>query len=94
MESKSIPITDALQEFRETYLAARNLADRTRQEYMTDIQDLVTFLAARGVTETHQLGLGVLNAYLADLDKRGLSGYTRTTKDQQHQNVLSISCGQ
>ena len=48
MESKTILITDALQEFRETYLAARNLADRTRHEYITDISDLVTFLEGRG----------------------------------------------
>ena len=33
-----------------------------------------------GVTQTHQLNLAGLNAYLAELDKRGLAGYTRRRK--------------
>jgi integrase/recombinase XerD len=77
---ESVAFIDALTEYKDTFLPARNLADRTRREYITDVSDLVTFLVARGVTEPGHLTLSHLNAYLAELDTRGLSGYTRRRK--------------
>jgi len=79
-ENKNMLLTDALAEFQKTFLAPRNLADRTRYEYVTDVTNLVTFLSDNEVTETGQLTLGALNSYLAELDRRKLSGYTRRRK--------------
>ncbi len=80
MEKLQIPIPEALDEYTSTYLPARNLAKRSRREYTTDIAELVQFLQERGIKETRELALTHLNAFLAYLDQKHLSGYTRRRK--------------
>jgi site-specific recombinase XerD len=74
-------LTAALTQYQALFLTARNLAPRTRREYVNDVDDLVDFLTsacavfdAAAVTPFH------LEAFLADLDRRGLRGSSRRRK--------------
>src|SRR5687768_6022939 len=61
-------------------MPARNLAARTRNEYRNDLQDLARFLEGRSVTRIGDVGLPHLEAYLAELDRRGHKPSTRSRK--------------
>jgi site-specific recombinase XerD len=79
---KEIPaeFEKALKEYQEIYLASRNLSVNTRREYTTDISQLLVFLASKGISEPQSIGLIDLEAFLAELDKRCLTGTTRRRK--------------
>jgi site-specific recombinase XerD len=70
----------ALDQYARQFLAARNLAQRTRREYTTDISQLVDFLGGLGIDKPERVARQQLEAYLAELDRRGLSGNTRRRK--------------
>src|SRR5207302_724247 len=82
METVTSPLTldQAFSEYTSVYLAARNLAHKTRVDYTIDVTQLLTFLRERGITSVAQLDLSQLNTYLAHLDVLELSGYTRRRK--------------
>ena len=82
METATSPLTldQAFTEYRQVYLSARNLAHKTRVDYTIDVTELLTFLQDHGITLVSQLDLSHLNAFLADMDTRELSGYTRRRK--------------
>jgi len=82
MDTTTSPLTldQAFTEYRQVYLSARNLAHKTRVDYTIDVTQLLTFLQDRGITLVSQLDLSQLNAFLADMDTRELSGYTRRRK--------------
>jgi site-specific recombinase XerD len=61
-------------------MPAQNLAARTREEYRTDLADLVAFLARWGVTRLKDVGLRELEGYLAEMDRRGYKASTRKRK--------------
>jgi len=61
-------------------MPARDLSERTRTEYRNDLEDLAAFLAHRGKTKIAEIGLGDLEAYLAEMDRRGWKGSTRKRK--------------
>jgi site-specific recombinase XerD len=42
-----ISLQEALRQYREILLASRNLAPRTRTEYVNDLEDLIDFLETR-----------------------------------------------
>jgi site-specific recombinase XerD len=73
-----LPFAEALALYRAQFLAARNLAERTRREYLWDLTRLVAFL-----TDTCQLATvdqverKHLEGYLAELDRRGWKGSSR-----------------
>ncbi len=66
--------------FETVYMASRNLAERTRVEYKTDVTQLAKFLKTQGVTQAEKIGLSHLQAFLAHLDTKGLTGVTRRRK--------------
>jgi integrase/recombinase XerD len=70
----------AIRLFETVYMASRNLAVRTREEYKADITQLADFLQARGTGRVGETGLSHLQTFLADLDARGLTGVTRRRK--------------
>lgn len=77
----TITFDEALNAYRALFLTARNLALRTRQEYTTDLADLIAFLTTRSLlTRPNQVGKNHLEAYLAELDNRGMLGSTRRRK--------------
>src|SRR5689334_16032291 len=75
-----ITLRQALDEFQTVYLASRNFAPRSREEYINDLEDLVSFLKKSGFSRVGELGISQVDRYLAELDQRGLAGSTRKRK--------------
>jgi integrase/recombinase XerD len=73
-------LRQALNEFRTVYLAFRNYASRSREEYINDVEDLICFLERTGFSRLGELGIPQIDRYLAELDQRGLAGSTRKRK--------------
>lgn len=69
-----------LAHFKAVYMPARNYSKRTREEYESDLTDLISFLSTRNLTAWQVVGLRDLQSYLADLDRRGLSPASRNRK--------------
>jgi integrase/recombinase XerD len=59
---------------------ARNYSNRTREEYESDITDLSRFLITHGIKNWLVVGLRDLQAYMAELDRRGLEPSSRNRK--------------
>jgi len=73
-----VRLLDAFDDYKATYMASRNMASRTRVEYGRDIGDLVQFLQdASRLDDPKAVELKHLEHYLAELDRRGLSGSSR-----------------
>jgi integrase/recombinase XerD len=76
-----ISLQDALKQYREVLLAARNLAPRTRIEYVNDLEDLIDFLESHCfLFLAHRVQRSHLESYFAELDRRGFTGNTRRRK--------------
>jgi site-specific recombinase XerD len=75
-----ITLSKALEEYKNIYMASRNFAQRTRVEYLNDLEDLVQFLEQLGIKEVKDIGIPQLERYLANLDRRGMAGTTRKRK--------------
>src|SRR5687767_10351912 len=73
-------LRQALNDFRTVYLAFRNYASRSREEYINDVEDLISFLERNGSSQVGDLGIPQIDRYLAELDQRGLAGSTRKRK--------------
>lgn len=71
-------------------MPARNLAARTRGEYANDLHDLVKFLDSRGVRALAGVTLPHLEAYQADLDRRGHKPSTRNRKTHTIKTFFSF----
>ena len=81
VEDKLIPaFAKALDEYKETYMGARNLAARSRVEYENDILPFLRFLQGLRIRKLNQVASKHIDAYLADLDHRELAGVTRRWK--------------
>ena len=76
-----ISLTTAVQLYETEFLAARNLAFRSRREYLNDLKDLLVHLTSvAGVSDPGQVSRRHLDGYLAELDRRRFSGATRRRK--------------
>lgn len=64
-------LQQALALFEAVGMAERKLSPRTRREYRNDLVDLLRFLEKRGVAEVVQVQLSYLEAYQAELVRRG-----------------------
>ena len=74
-------LSEALTLYETEFLAARNLALRSRREYLNDLKDLLVYLTSvAGVADVGQVSRRHLEGYLAELDRRGFSGATRRRK--------------
>jgi site-specific recombinase XerD len=77
----STSLSEALTLYETEYLAARNLAVRSRKEYLNDLKDLLVFLTGtQRITDPGKVTKQHLERYLAELDRRGFSGATRRRK--------------
>jgi site-specific recombinase XerD len=61
-------------------MPARNLSPRTRVNYRHDLVDLLAFLKDRGASALAEISLRHLEAYQAEMDRRGYSASTRNRK--------------
>jgi len=75
-----ITLREAVQQYKDIYMASRNFAQQTRVEYLKDIQNLISFLEKINVREVKSLTIQHLERYLAELDRRGNAGSTRKRK--------------
>src|ERR671939_2203026 len=81
MQTTTTSLTTALQLYETEFLAARNLAFRSRREYVNDLKDLLVYLTSvAGVTDPAAVSRRHLDGYLAELDRRGFSGATHRRK--------------
>ena len=80
ISGRDLAWSGALELFETIYMASRNLAPRTRTEYRADVTQMAVFLRSRGVRRVRETHLAHLQAFLADLDARGLTGVTRRRK--------------
>ena len=83
-------LADGLEDFKNVYMAARNYSSRTREEYQSDIKDLVQFLEKKKVAAWSVIGLRDLQAYLAELDRRGLSPASHNRKSYTIKTFLGF----
>src|SRR5919109_5154639 len=63
-------------------MPARNLSPQTRKHYRHDLVDLLAFLKERGASTLAEISLRHLEAYQAEMDRRGYSASTRKRKTQ------------
>src|SRR3712207_3064965 len=75
-------VAAAIQLFATVGMPAKNLSRHTRINYLHDVQDLQHFLEERGVTSLSDVSLRHLQAYQAEMDRRGYATSTRNRKTQ------------
>ncbi len=80
----------ALDEYKNIYMPYRNFAERTRVEYLNDLEDLVKFLEKSGIEQVKDLGLGVIERYIASLEQRDFADLTRKRKVVTIRSFLSF----
>src|SRR3712207_1106296 len=72
----------AVELFARDGMPARNLAAHTRKNYLADLTDLLQFLERRGITRIADISLRHLQAFQAEMDRRGYASSTRNRKTQ------------
>lgn len=73
-------LAQGLDLFETVGMPARNLAKNSRQAYQHDLAELLTFLESQGIRRPAQVSLHHLEAYQAELDRRGCKASTRKRK--------------
>ena len=85
-----ITFRKALDDYKIVYMPSRNFAQRTRVEYLNDLEGLIQFLEQLGLKEVKHIGLPQLERYLAELDNREIAGSTRKRKVVAIRSFLSF----
>ena len=85
-----VTLDQGLAHYETIYMPARNFAAKTRVNYRNDIADLLQFLKKRGIKKPGQVSLSDLEAYLAELDRRGQRGTTRVRKTYAIRSFFSF----
>jgi site-specific recombinase XerD len=85
-----ITLRKALDDYKIVYMPSRNFAQRTRTEYLNDLEDLIQFLEQLGLRDVKDIGLPHLERYLAELDNREIAGSTRKRKVVAIRSFLSF----
>jgi site-specific recombinase XerD len=75
-----VTLRKALEDYKNVYMTYRNFADRSRVEYLNDLEDLVGFLEKSGIRQVTKLELAQIERYLANLERRGFASATRKRK--------------
>ena len=81
---------EALKLYELIYMPSRNFAPKTRLDYHNDLEDLVAFLEEGSLRRLNQLSLRDLEAYLAELDRRGYAGASRKRKTYAIKSFFSF----
>jgi integrase/recombinase XerD len=72
-----ITLRKALDDYKTVYMPYRNFAEGTRVEYQNDLEDLLAFLVKTGINHVGEIGLPILERYIAGLEQKGLASRTR-----------------
>lgn len=78
--SLSPAFASAVEEYKRGYIASRNLAERSREEYETDVIQFLEFVEALALRDVSRIEAKHVKAYLADLDRRKLRSSSRRRK--------------
>jgi site-specific recombinase XerD len=85
-----VTLQKALDEYKNIYMPYRNFAERTRVEYLNDLEDLTAFLAKTWIEQVKDLGLPIIERYVAHLEQREFAGSTRKRKVVVIRSFLSF----
>jgi len=80
----AITLKKALNDYKSVHMPYRNFAGRTRVEYEKDLNKVVRYFEQAGINYVKQLGLPVIERYVAHLEQEGFASQTR------RRNVASI----
>lgn len=83
-------IRKALFDYKTVYMPYRNFAERTREEYLNDLEDFAEVLGKAGIQNTRHLGLPVIERYVARLEQKGFASVTRKRKVVAIRSFLSF----
>jgi site-specific recombinase XerD len=70
----------ALDEYKSIYMPYRNFAERTREEYENDLTDFIEFAEKSSAISANQVGLPIVQRFIAGLEHKGCSSLTRKRK--------------
>lgn len=73
-------LREALNEYKNVYMAYRNFAKRTRVEYQNDLESFIEYLEKASVYHVKDVGLPVIERYVANLEVKGFASLTRKKK--------------
>lgn len=79
-----------LDDYKLIYMAYRNFTDRTREEYKNDLEDFIEYAAKSGITRAGDVGLSIVQRFVASLEERGLTSLTRKRKVVVIRSFLSF----
>jgi integrase/recombinase XerD len=85
-----ITVRKALDDYRTVYMPYRNFAERTRVEYQNDLEDFIRFLGKSRINHVGELGLPIIERYVAHLEQEGLASLTRKRKVVSIRSFLSF----
>jgi integrase/recombinase XerD len=85
-----ITLRKAIEDYKTVYMAYRNFAERTRVEYLNDLEDLVEYLERIGIDRVGKLELAKIERYLAELERQGFTGATRKRKTVAIRSFLNF----
>jgi len=77
---QSQALVEGFTAFVSDYMPSRNYAQRTRETYQDDVEDLARFLEESGITDWKVVGLRDLQRYLAELERRRFASTSRNRK--------------
>jgi site-specific recombinase XerD len=75
-----ITLRKALDDYKTVYMAYRNFAERTREEYLNDLEGLLRFLEKSGINHVGEVGIPIIERYVAHLEQKGFASLTRKRK--------------
>lgn len=76
----SAVFASAVEQYMRGYIAARNLAERSREEYQTDVIQFLAFVQERGLQQVSEVRASHIKSYLAELDRQKLRSSSRRRK--------------
>jgi site-specific recombinase XerD len=85
-----IALKKALDDYKTVYMPYRNFAERTRVEYLNDIEGLVEFLEKSGIKHVKEIRLPNIEQYVAHLEQKGFASLTRKRKVVSIRSFLSF----
>ena len=83
-------IRKAIRLFELVGMPARNLSQRTREEYGKDLRLMAAYCESQGRLQAEQLTLPVLEAYQAEMDRHGYASASRQRKTYAIRAFLSF----
>src|SRR5215210_3411489 len=72
-----ITLRKALDDYKSIYMPYRNYADRTRIEYLSDLEDFLEYLGQSGYSLVEELSVPLIERYTAKLEQKGFASVTR-----------------